>query len=151
MKRLFILLSALISNNVNAVSFAVSPESLVNQFIVDYRQWNDKAVQLDSKRPNGEGVKQAEIEYSKLLKKYCLPGFKGQQISFGSESTHQPELEKIVSNTTSKVKAIVKTQAKSNEVDSFIADYEYHLIYKSERWYLEEVFYMDSEGKYESL
>lgn len=33
----------------------------------------------------------------------------------------------------------------------FAADYHYQLIFRDQRWYLSEVFYVDDEGQYESL
>lgn len=151
MKRSIFLMFSIVSGTDVASEFARSPESLVIEFIHDYHQWNAEALKLESNLPPTEGMNQAEIAYSKLLQKFCRPGFKGKAIAFGSESSHSPDLEEIVSKSVSEATAIVQTRAKSPSVAGFIADYEYHLAHISGRWYLTEIYYVDSDGKYEGL
>jgi hypothetical protein len=91
----------------------------------------------------------AQKKYVELLQKYCLPGFEGMAISFGSDSAHEPEKEVIVSEEITDSKAIIRT--KRSGKTSFVSEYEYRLIKKSSRWYLEAVDYVDSDGKYPSL
>lgn len=94
-------------------------------------------------------MNKAKARYSELLKKYCLPDFKGQAIAFGSESNHELGKEVIISDEVSKDTAIVRTKHKNE--NGFVADYEYRLIKRSSKWYLTAVDYVDKDGKYPSL
>jgi len=94
----------------------------------------------------------AEAEYEKVLAKYCRPGFKGEPIAFGSHSSHDPSHEKIVSVVVESNKAIVKTKHTKRRASLEMEDdYEYHLSFDDARWYLEQVYYVDADGKYEGL
>lgn len=91
-------------------------------------------------------------EYQKLIDRYCRQNYKSLNSSFGSESSHSPENEIIVSIQTIGENSIVKTQnTDRSQSGEFISDYEFHLSYENERWYLEQIFYVNDEGKYESL
>lgn len=151
MKRFLAFFSTSISGFCAPPAFAVKPELLVQQFIEEYQEWNDKALKLSAQLPSGEGIKQAEAAYIELLKRFCLPAFKGQPIAFGTESDHSPRQERIVSSHISNQTAVVTTKSESTVVSSFVADYEYHLIYQSGRWYLTEVYYVDDDGRYAGL
>jgi hypothetical protein len=128
-----------------------SPTSLVLSFISDYYNWNKFAFGLSrgGKDNSRQVIELAEKKYDELLRKYCLPGFKGVAISFGSESIHEPEQEVVVSEEVIDSEAIIRTIHSGRF--SFVSKYEYRLVKKSSRWYLEAVDYVDSDGKYPSL
>ncbi|MDR7307411.1 hypothetical protein [Rhodoferax saidenbachensis] len=151
MKRFLAFFPSFISGFCAQPAFAAKPELLVQQFIEDYQEWNDKALKLSAQLPSGEGIKLAEAAYIELLKKFYLPSFKGQPIAFGTESDHSPRQERIVSSNISIKTAVVTTKSESTVVSNFVADYEYHLIYQPRRWYLEEVYYVDDDGRYAGL
>jgi hypothetical protein len=147
MKNLLTSIRALISGTAAAPDFAATPESLVRQYFVDFKKWNDRA---SARSDTDRSMDRAEADYAKLLRKFCLPGFKGKPIAYGSESSHSPDGESIVSSKLLKTTAIVNTQSKSPS-HGFLSDYEYHLSYQSGRWYLVEVYYVDPDGKYPGL
>jgi hypothetical protein len=124
------------------------PKFVVEAFIADYLAWNDKAY-VESKTSDEN---RAEADYQKLLARYCRPGFTGEPISFGSDSSHGPLNETVVSVTTEGDSSIVKTRH-IQDIDSFqfLSDYEYHLSREGDRWYLDRVFYVDAQGKYDCL
>ncbi len=128
-----------------------SPANLVLSFISDYFSWNKYAWALWANRKDNsqQVVDLAEKKYAELLEKYCLPGFKGMAISFGSDASHEPEKEIIVSEKINNSKAIFRT--KKTGRFSFISEFEYRLVKKSSKWYLEAVDYVDIDGKHPSL
>ena len=128
-----------------------NPSDIVRSFIEDYYTWNNEAMKHSERErdDSGKAMKTAQERYQKLIEKYCLPGFKGQPISFGSESSHEPIKEVIASEEITGNKAIVKT--KHTKSRNFVSDYEYRFVKIKHRWYLEAVDYVDRDGKYPSL
>ena len=120
-----------------------TPSKLTIEFIKDYKKWNDLAYSLNQ---NGKEYEIIEKEYKKIISKYCLEGKIHQGISFGSDSNHCPEREKIKTD-----KAIITTKFKDKMFDYLESDYEYHYIKVNDKWYLEEIYLIDEEGKYEGL
>lgn len=129
------------------------PESIVLAFIQDYKSWNDRAYEESERLEHSEqAMIRAEAEYRKLLSKYCRPGFAGEPIAFGSESSHDISREKVDSVIIDGKNAIVKTRhTKKRGPVEMEDDYEYHLSLDGARWYLEQVYYVDADGKYEGL
>jgi hypothetical protein len=122
-----------------------TPESLVKNFIEDFFQWNNKCPEIRT-------LQQIEAEYLKIVEKYCRPNFQPLGVAFGSDSRHHPDNEKIISVETFGNETIVKTQnTKDYGFGKFVSDYEFHLSYENERWFLEQIYYVNEEGKYESL
>lgn len=91
---------------------------------------------------------QAQKGWNELLKKYTIPGFQGEPIAFGSESSHDPEQEKIISVQITEKIAVVTTKL-SRQYYSPI--YEYQLSKENDTWYLSQIFLVDDDGKYPSL
>lgn len=122
-----------------------TPRELTLQFIQDYKQWNDFAFK------NGDNTSLIEEKYrEKIIYKYCLPSKSFQNIAFGSESSHCPLKEKIIAENTRTNVSVVNTRYKDHKLG--IEDrYEYHYIKVDGKWYLNEVYYVDGEGKYEGL
>ncbi len=124
------------------------PSKLTIEFIKDYKKWNDYAYNLSQTKNNDENI---EKEYKKIISKYCQLGKIHQGISFGSDSNHCPEKEKISKEIIKTNSAIIKTKFKDPKNSFRDADYEYHFIKIENNWFLEEVYLVDEDGKYEGL
>jgi hypothetical protein len=124
-----------------------SPQTVVHAFMTDYLEWNRAALQFELDDPDGD-MKQAEKLYQDLLDKFCEPGFVGEPIAFGSDSSHDPMHEKIVLEKVSERDAVIKTSQQDEH--GFVIDYEYRLTFK-QRWVLLAVDYLDADGAYPSL
>lgn len=124
------------------------PSKLTIEFIKDYKKWNDYAYNLSQTKNNDENI---EKEYKKIISKYCQLGKIHQGISFGSDSNHCPEKEKISKEIIKKNSAIIKTKFKDPKNSFLDAEYEYHFIKIENNWFLEEVYLVDEDGKYEGL
>jgi len=125
------------------------PEQLVLAFMRDYMAWNDRSY-LASKGNHSQAVnRKIESDYQALLRKYCRPDFSGEPIAYGSESSHDPAKEKIVSVSIASSSAVVATQHTGDT--GFVADYEYQFVFTKGRWYLEQVYYVDEGKKYPGL
>lgn len=127
-------------------TFMDTPESVVLAFMADYTDWNRRAYERADADPGGAI---AQAEYRELLRKYCRPGFSGKLIAFGSESSHDPAREAILSMATRGETAIVRTRLTKRY--NLTSEYEYHLTFEDGRWYLDEIYFVDEEGKWESL
>ncbi len=127
-----------------------SPSEITKSFIADYKIWNDQAHFLYEKEKE-KSDKTVEDTYQQLITKYCQEGKKHQPLAFGSESIHHPEHEQIINEKIKGNKAIVKTEYKKSEPVKITDHYEYHFIKINNQWYLEEVYYVDEDGKYEGL
>lgn len=93
-----------------------------------------------------------DAEYKKIIEKYCRPNYKHLNVAFGSESSHDPNHENLVSVKTEYNKSIIKTKraillGNIKHTD----DFEFHFRYENDRWYLEQIYYVNDEGEYESL
>lgn len=105
----------------------VDQPEIFEQFLkIQHRQAED----------NAKMIARVESDWQKLLEKYCLPNCRAGW-SFGTPSDHDPNRENIVSVETVDKKSVVKT----HRDDDFSPDYyEFHLIYRHERWYLEKIY-----------
>lgn len=122
-----------------------TPENLVKNFIEDFFHWNYKSSEMNS-------LHQIEAEYQKIIEKYCRPEFQPLGWSCGGDSDHHPDNEKVILVETFGNKSIVKTQHTLDYgFGKFVSDYEFHLFYENERWYLNQIFYVTDEGRYECL
>lgn len=83
----------------------------------------------------------AQKEWNYILYKYTLPNFSGENIAYGSESSHHPVKEKFLFIKKDKDKTIVRTQLL--EEGHYSPIYEYHLIFKENRWYLTQIYVVD--------
>lgn len=126
-----------------------TPKALVRAFQADYLAWNQLAnVRSSELQDSFEAMAAVERDYAKLLHKYVLPGFRGESIAFGDESSHDPVRERILSTRITGDKAVVRTEI-TNSFSSTIN--EYALVRKHERWYLEQVYFIDNEERYPGL
>jgi hypothetical protein len=140
---------ALLLGSASASEFASAPDALVRSFIADYAAWNAQSVKRGFSL---EALGRSEEEYGALIAKYCRPGFKHQPVTYGDDSMHEVDSERVVSVEEQGGKALVRTRHTSKHAKGeFIADFEYQLSKDASRWYLEGVLYVDSKGKYEGL
>ncbi|CCN56649.1 hypothetical protein VIBNIMADA3021_p0014 [Vibrio nigripulchritudo MADA3021] len=129
-----------------------SPSELVDAFLLDYREWNDRVFALSE---SGEMTESAVMALAQalyqqtILSVYCRVGFAGEPIAFGNDAAHDPNREVIVSESLCGDGAIIHTQ--HHDRLGFVADYEYRLSRHQLHWYLEAVDYFDDHGKYPSL
>jgi hypothetical protein len=128
----------------------LTPTEITKLFIIDYKIWNDKA-HTHYEKEKGKADSEIEEAYQKLIAKYCQASKKHQPLAFGSESAHHPEQEQIIGEKIKGNKAIVKTEFKKSKPIKIAHHYEYHFIKINNQWFLEEVYYVDEEGKYEGL
>lgn len=122
-----------------------TPREITLRFIADYKQWNDFAFK------NGDNLLLIEEKYKEnIITKFCLPLKKFQNLAYGSQSSHCPLKEKIVSENTRSNVSVITTRFKDRTL-GIVDNYEYHYVKVEDKWYLNEVYYVDSEGKYEGL
>ena len=126
-----------------------TPSEITLEFIKDFKKWNDFAYNLSLKNNNSDDL--IESEYKKIITKFCQATKFHQGISFGSHSDHCPEKEKISKEIIKKNTAIIKTKFRDPKNSFQDAEYEYHFIKIENKWFLEEVYLVDKDGKYEGL
>lgn len=147
MKRLIPLLLWLFSLSQN-VNGAEKPEALVKSFQADYFSWNNYGIRIDSNHEPIKSMELIEKSYKKLLRKYTLPEFKGEPVAYGSEPSHDPHNERIILTQLNGNSATIRTELLQPYYTSV---YDYHLINKDGRWYLTQVYLIDSDGQYPCL
>ncbi|MCW1148785.1 RhsIA family immunity protein [Flavobacterium lacisediminis] len=125
-----------------------TPSEITLEFIKDFKKWNDFAYNLSLNNNDDELI---ESEYKKIITKYCQENKVYQGIAFGSHSDHCPEKEKISKEIIKKNTAIIKTKFRDPKNSFQDAEYEYHFIKIENKWFLEEVYLVDKDGKYEGL
>lgn len=145
-----LLFSGSLLSNVFSQTTQRTPIEITQSFISDYKTWNDLAQSQYEKEKEKADI-EIEEAYQKIISKYCQAGKKHQPLAFGSESIHHPEHELIINEKIKGNKAIVKTEYKKSEPVKITDHYEYHFIKINSQWYLEEVYYVDEDGKYEGL
>ena len=126
-----------------------TPSEITMEFIKDFKKWNDFAYNLSLENRNYD--EQIELEYKKIISKFCKENKIHQGISFGSHSNHSPEFEKITKAIVKKESAIIKTKFIDPSNSFRNANYEYHFVKIENKWFLEEVYLVDNDGKYEGL
>jgi hypothetical protein len=145
---IILLFSVAFLSNVFSQTGQRTPSEITKSFIIDYKSWNDLAQSHFEKEKADIEIEEA---YQKIISKYCQAGKKHQPLAFGSESIHHPEHEQIINEKIKGNKAIVKTEYKKSEPVKITDHFEYHFIKINSQWYLEEVYYVDEDGKYEGL
>lgn len=131
---------------------ADTPEGLVRAFLADYQAWNDRAVRASETLGDERGMDAAQADYDRLLARYARPGFRGEPIAFGSDASHSPTAERVLSVDVQGAGAVVRTRHSRRIANVLLEDdYEYELKRERGRWYLEQVYYVDAEGRYPGL
>lgn len=141
MKRIAAALLSLVAPLAQPADWHESPEALVRAFQADYLRWNHQAMALEAKHGALTALDLAEQAYARLLQKYCLPGFKGEPITFGTESVHGSTNERVMAVEENGSKAIVRTQVEHHS--GYWPVYEYELTRREGRWYLLQIYLLD--------
>lgn len=126
-----------------------TPSEITLEFIKDFKKWNDFAYNLSLNNNNSDDL--IESEYKKIITKFCQATKFHQGISYGSHSNHSPEFEKITKAIVRKESASIKTKFVDPNNSFRNANYEYHFVKIENKWFLEEVYLVDKDGKYEGL
>ena len=114
------------------------PAQIAQQFVADYERWNTyawSAYQSDSydERP--------QRSYLELIAHYCGPAKKPQLPAFGTVSTFSAENCSIGSARADGGKCTVPVTAPDQT--GFDAAFEFDFVRDGDRWWLEEVYYLD--------
>lgn len=125
-----------------------APEELVRMFQADYFNWNNAAVALDHDSDPEGAMAEAEARYAKLLTRYTMPGFKGYGVTFGDDPAHDPARERVLESRIDGDSALVRTEFTQ---DGYSPVYEYELMKSDGRWYLTEIYLVDSDGRHPGL
>lgn len=150
MKIFYLFILSLVTHLVQSQeNYSNTPSEITMEFIKDFKKWNDYAYNLSLENRNND--EQIEIEYKKIISKFCKENKIHQGISFGSHSNHSPEFEKITKAIVKKESAIIKTKFVDPSNSFRNANYEYHFVKIENKWFLEEVYLVDKDGKYEGL
>lgn len=132
---------------------AVIPADVKNtltEFIKALHDWEVGAHEAYERGNHSSAAMEAAKEsHDRLIREWCVADLTPQPISFGSAPSHNPETERFVSAATADDTCRVRTQ--HTDSNGFVADYEYHLRREEGRWLVENLFYVDDEGKYEML
>jgi hypothetical protein len=148
MKRLLLTALLMLSMTTAAADWNSTPEALVRSFQADYLAWNNTAFALDTKLGVSNAMPNVEREYSTLLRKYTLPSFHGEPISYGGDSSHDPSKERTLFVKTDRDRATVRTEFPD---PIYTPIYEYELVKAGGRWYLTQVYLVEEEGRYPGL
>lgn len=127
-----------------------TPTELTNEFIIDYKKWNDFAFATKENEDENAKYKIGKM-YDDLILKFCSPEKKYQGLAYGSDSNHCPKQELVVEEIIDSTKAIVKTKFKNEKFIFIEHDFEYHFTLNDNKWILEELYLVDDDGKYKSL
>lgn len=150
MKIIYLLILSLVSNLIQAQEIiSNTPSEMTLEFIKDFKKWNDYAYNLSLVKSDND--EQIELEYKKIISKFCKENKIHQGISFGSHSNHSPEFEKITKTIVKKESAIIKTKFIDPSNSFRNANYEYHFVKIENKWFLEEVYLVDKDGKHKGL
>lgn len=150
MKIIYLLIICLVSNLIEAQEIiSNTPSEITIEFIKDFKKWDDYAYNLSLVKSDND--EQIELEYKKIISKFCKENKIHQGISFGSHSNHSPEFEKITKTIVKKESAIIKTKFIDPSNSFRNANYEYHFVKIENKWFLEEVYLVDKDGKHKGL
>jgi len=138
----------------NLESLTSAPAQVVRAFIVAYHLWNDAAIQRENARSQAGhetigAIETANVEYGKLIRRFCAATVVPQGCSYGDRSMHEPNRERIEVVTISGSEALIQTR----QIDEyeFVSNYEYHLVQQAGEWRIASLLYVDEDGKYECL
>lgn len=111
---------------------------MVVQFLKDYKVWSDFA-SADSEKFSRFNL--AERSYTSLVGKYCGPDKQHQLITFSSDASFNPDTDTVVSVDESEEKTVVRLSHGARGWDECFYEFDFHL--RSNRWVLDEVYYLD--------
>lgn len=128
-----------------------SPEDIVRSFIRDYYAWNNRAAATIGKPRDAGTHDRIQHGYMDILTKYCPPGFKGEPLAYGSNSTPDPEKSVIVAVDVLDTRARVRTQKPMGSGLNAMHTHEFDLQRREGRWFIVGVFYIDGKERLPSL
>ncbi len=123
--------------------------AVVTGFITALYNWEVASQSRYEQDDSEETLVQAEQAYATLIQKWCVPNLSTQPISFGSDPSHHPEKEQLVSSAIHDNECRVATQHEGSY--GFTTDYEYRLLKIDNQWKIASLDYVDEEGKYPML
>jgi hypothetical protein len=130
-------------------AWSKDPEALVKEFIRDFQRWNDDAHAKSENDDSEAGTRFVKSTWKNLIDKFCPANFDCQWSSYGTESKHDPSKEQFVSVESGVNHATIKTRVQ--KFPTFYLDYEYELKRENDRWFLQQIYYVDEGGKFPSL
>ena len=118
-------------------------------FITALYDWEVAAYAASEVNDSPEAIETATESYSALIREWCVPEVEPQPVSFGSDPSHHPKTERLISASTKEGVCQVRTQQTNST--GFVSDYEYRLRLIDGSWLVESLLYVDEEGQYEAL
>lgn len=118
-------------------------------FIKALHDWEVAAYQASERSDSAAAMNMAKDTYAALVREWCVPDLTPQPVSYGSDPSHGPETEQLVSAAITGDLCRVRTQHTGST--GFVSDYEYHLRLMDGEWLIEQLYYVDEDGKYEML
>ncbi|MFN3153012.1 DUF6882 domain-containing protein [Bremerella sp.] len=112
-------------------------------FITDMHDWE---VEADKNSDDRDEIRNARAV---LIEKWCVPNMKTQGLSYGSDPSHHPQREELVSVAANGPQCRVIT--KLSKSSGFNVDYEYHLRQIDGAWRIENFYYVDEDEKFPML
>ena len=109
--------------------------------------WEVESWRAFEENRSPETRKSIQEKYRALVSHWCVDEVTPQPAAYGSDPSHNPESEKLVSAATADDTCWVQTEdTESGTI------HEYHLRREGEKWLVEHLFYVDDDGiKYECL
>ena len=123
--------------------------SKLSSFIKALHDWEVAAHQTAENDDSPAAMSMAIETHTALVREWCVPDFVSQPIAYGSEPKHHPETEQLVS--AAHVGDLCRVRTRHVGSTGFASDYEYHLRLIDGNWLIEQLYYVDEEGKYEML
>lgn len=128
-----------------------TPEGTVRAFIQGYFDWNTGAAATIG-QPFDEQVHQRiEAEYDALVHTYCPPGTQREPLSYGSDSSHDPQTARIVAVSIDDASAVVRTHEPMGHGSERVHTHEFDLVLQDGRWLLTGVYYIDGSERLPGL
>src|SRR5688572_1728764 len=126
-----------------------TPRALVHAFQTDVFAWNAAANARSRDAVDGYAAMQAaQREYAELLRRFVLPGFPREPIAYGDSSAHDPVRERTLAVLVDGDAATVRTRLAR---DGYSPVYEYELVRRHGRWYLQQVYLADGDERLPGL
>ncbi|MEL6672370.1 MAG: NTF2 fold immunity protein [Bacteroidota bacterium] len=122
-----------------------TPAATVKSFIQAYQSWNDEAFLLKkgTAPEDLESVNEKiEAGYAAFIQQFCIRDFNALSYSYGSQSAHRIEVEKIVKEMVEESIAILSTESGTKDQYDF-AQYQYHLQKVGDQWRINKLLWWD--------
>lgn len=134
-------------NDVSTIPANVT--SALTEFIAAMHGWEVEAMRVREETDFESAHRLISDAYELLLKTHCTDSGPRQGMAYGSDPSHDPERERIVGGIRQGDIWVLRTSQASEYGGETI--HEYELINVDQRWLINQVFYVDDEGRWESL